>query len=212
MHTTLFVRLMGCVLAATVATASPFAFAQSEPSGSRLGTYGGIWSFGTPGMTGPGTAPDGHGHHPGIMGRHGPGPGTIWPGHGFHAPGTVPGGFAFGPLGALDLSEHQVRSINRIEESLRKEHWDLLGRIQEQHAALRELHATEQTDPESVGEIHVRIGDLQRQMAESHARALNEVRGMLTPEQRRQLARMQHGPHWGSAHGTPFGQGGILGR
>lgn len=191
MHTTLFVRLTGCVLAA-IAIGFPVAFARSEQSGSRLGTYGGIWSFGTPGMTGPGTAPNGHARQPDAMRRHGHGQGTIWPGHGFHAPGTVSGRLAFGPLGALGLSEQQVRDIDRIEENLRAEQENLSTRIREQHAILRELHAIGQTDPQRIGEAYGQIGDLQRQLAEAQGRAVNEARALLTPEQRRLLADLQH--------------------
>jgi Spy/CpxP family protein refolding chaperone len=207
-------RSIGSLLAATLAAASPLAFAQQQNNSddqtiaqgsSRLGTYGGIWGYGTgpgmmggyatsPGMMGPGMM-DGYGYGPGMMG-----------------PGMMGGGFGFGPLAALNLSEEQQRNINRIQENLRKQHWNLLGQIQEQQAALRELYAADQTDPKKIGEAYGKIGDLQRQMAESHAQALNEVRGMLTPEQRQQWAQMQRGFR-GPAYGAPGGSGrGMMGR
>ncbi len=165
-----------------------------------MGGYGqGSWGYGMdPGMMG------GYGYGSGMMG-----PGMMGPGMGS---GMMGGGSGFGPLATLDLSEEQQRNINRIQENLRKQHWNLLGQIQEQQAALRDLYAADQTDPKKIGDVYGKIGNLQRQMAESHAQALNDVRGTLTPEQRQQLAQMQRGFR-GPAYGAPGSRGGgMMGR
>jgi Spy/CpxP family protein refolding chaperone len=214
---------MRSVLAITLAAASPLVLGQQSntiddqttPGNAPPGGYGaGAWGWGMgPGMMGPGMGS-------GMMGGYGYGQGMMDPGmmngygygSGMMGPGMMGGGFGLGPLGALNLSDEQQRNINRIQESLRKEHWTLLGQIQEQQAALRDLYAAEQTDPKKVGEAYDKIGKLQRQMAETHARALNDVRGTLTPEQRQQWAQMQRG-YRGPAYGAPGGPGrGMMGR
>ncbi len=230
MRTKLSNRLMGSVLAATLAAASPFVFGQQQShsddqtmiqGGSPMGGYGqGSWGYGMdPGMMG------GFGYGPGMMGPGMMGPGMMGPGMmgpgmmgpgmmgpGMMGPGMMGGGSGFGPLAALNLSEEQQRNINRIQENLRKQHWNLLGQIQEQQAALRDLYAADQTDPKKIGDVYGKIGNLQRQMAESHAQALNDVRGTLTPEQRQQLAQMQRGFR-GPAYGAPSSRGGgMMGR
>lgn len=231
-------RLTGTVLAATLVAASPFAFGQQSSSDDPAATQGssppggygpGAWGYGMgpgmmggygygPGMMGPGMM-GGYGYGPGMMGGmmgpgmmngYGYGNGMMGPGMGSGMMGG--GGFGFAPLAALDLSEEQQRKINRIQEDLRKKHWDLLGQIQAQQAALRDLYLAEKTDPKQVGEAYSKIGDLQRQMAEAHAQALNDVRGTLTPEQRQQWAQMQRGFR-GPAYGAPGRPGGgMMGR
>ncbi len=195
MRTTRSNRFMGNALAVILTVASPIVFAQQGSSttqgGSRLGTYGGIWGY-----VGPGTL-DGYATSRGMMG-----PGMM-------GPGMMGGGFGFGPLGALDLSDEQQRNIARIQDNLRKQHWALLGQIHDQQAALRDLYAADRVDPKQIGDAYEKIGKLQREMAESHARALNDIRGMLTPEQRQQLAQMQRGFR-GPAFGAP-GAGGMMG-
>lgn len=211
--------LMGSLLAATLAAASPFVFAQQNTQqGSQPGAYGGIWSYGPPGMMGPGMM-DGYGYGSGMMGGmgsgmmggYGYGSGMMGPGMGpgMMGPGMMGGGFGLGPLAALNLSEEQQRNINRVQDNLRKQHWTLLGQIQEQQAALRDLYTAEQTDPKKIGDVYGKIGDLQRQMAESHAQALNDVRATLTPEQRQQWAQIRRGVR-GPAYGSP-GRG-MMGR
>ncbi len=231
MRTKLSNRITGSLLAATLAAASPFVLAQQNTQqGSPPGAYGGIWSYGQPGMMGPGMMGpgmmNGYGYGSGMMGGYGYGPGMMgMMGPGMMGPGMMNGygygsgmgsgmggGFGFGPLAALNLSEDQQRNINRIQENLRKQHWNLLGQIQDQQAALRDLYAAEQTDPKRIGDAYGKIGNLQRQMAESHAQALNDVRGTLTPEQRQQWAQMQRG-FGGPAYGAPGGPGrGMMGR
>ncbi len=227
-------RLMGSLLAATLAAASPFVFGQQSSGDDQTTTQGssppggygpGAWGWGMdpsmmggygygPGMMGPGMGSGmmgGYGYGgtmgpgmmgPGMMNGYGYGPGMM-------GPGMMGGGFGFGPLSALNLSEEQQRNINRIQDNLRKQHWTLLGQIQEQQAALRDLYAADQTDPKKIGDAYDKIGKLQRQMAESHAQALNDVRGTLTPEQRQQWAQMRRGFR-GPAYGAPGGPGGGM--
>ncbi len=208
-------RVIGTLLAAGLAAASPFVFGQPQNSGenqammqggSPMGGAGmgpGMMGGCDPGMMEPGM---GMGMGPGMMG--GGMMGGAGPGGGMMGGG----GSGFGPLAALDLSDDQQRKVNSIRDNLRKHHWNLVGQIQDQQAALRDLYAADQADPKKIGEAYGKIGNLQREMAESHAKALNEVRGILTPEQRKQLSQMQQGFR-GPAYGAPGGAGGgMMGR
>lgn len=221
MRTKLTNRITGALVVTALAAASPLALGQQQSNSDDQAT-----TQGSPPMGGYGPGARGYGMDPGMMGGYGYGPGMMGPGmmgggmmggSGMMGPGMMGayggygmmGGYGFAQLGALDLSEEQQRKINRIQEDLRKKHWDLLGQIQAQQAALRDLYLADKTDPKQVGAAYGKIGDLQRQMAESHAQALNDVRGTLTPEQRQQLAQMKRGFR-GPAYGAPGGPGGGM--
>lgn len=226
MRTKLTNRITGALVVMALAAASPLAFGQQQNSDNQTMMQSGSPTGGAgmmggcdPGTMGPG---GGMGMGPGMMGggmmgggmmggagMMGPGMmgGGMMGGTGMMGPGMMGGGF--GPLGALGLSADQQRKINSVQDDLRKQHWNLLGQIQDQQAALRNLYAADKVDSKKIGEAYGKIGDLQRQMAESHAQALNQVRAALTPEQRQQLSQMQRGFR-GPAYGAPGGPGGGM--
>ncbi len=139
-----------------------------------------------PGMTGPGTM------GPGMMG-----PGTM--GHGMMGPGMMGGGMMgggmMGPhmagpdglLSALDLSDDQQRRIDAIHDGVRKQHWELMGRIMDERAKLRDLYRTDKRDPSAIGAEYQRIFDLRRQMIETGIAAHNRLEEVLTAEQRQRV-------------------------
>lgn len=209
-------RVIRILLATGLAAAPPLVFGQGQNAADdqTMMQGGSPMMGGSP--PGSGTGPDMMGGSAGMMapGMMGPGagmgPGMMGPGMGA-GPG-MGGGFGFGPIEALNLSADQQRKINSIRDDLRKQHWNLLGQIQDQQAALRDLYAAEQTDPKKVSEAYNKIGGLQAQMAEKHAQALNQVRSVLTPEQRQQLSQMQRGypPRGYGAPARP--SGGMMGQ
>jgi len=133
------------------------------------------------------------------------GPGMMGGGWGM-GPGMMGGGWGMGPgLGVLggiellDLSPAQRSKINGIADDLRKKHWELLGRLQDDEAKLRDLVSQPEPDPKAIGSVYVQMSKLRQQMIEVHANAMDQARAVLTVEQRSELDRWQL-DSWGPRH------------
>lgn len=168
------------------------------------------------GMMGPG---GGMGMGPGMMG-----PGMMGPGMGVGAmggagmgmgmgggmgmgPGMMGPGMGAGPFAMLNLSPEQRTKVNAIQDSLRKQQWTLQGKINDEEARLRDLYLVDQPDPKKIGQVYDGIFDLRRQMIEGQVQAQNQMRNVLTPEQRNQIRQFR-----GAMHGAAPSQGqGIAG-
>jgi Spy/CpxP family protein refolding chaperone len=126
---------------------------------------------------------------PGMMGGYGMGPGMM-------------GGYGMGPIWALDLSDAQRAKITSIADALRKKHWAIMGQILDEQAKLRDLYAKSEPDPKAVGAVFADISKLHQAMLEAHVQAMNQARGVLTPEQKTELDnRRRHGWEAGSGNG-----------
>lgn len=141
------------------------------------------------GMMGPGMM------GPGMMGGMGMGMSSGMMGPGMDmTPGMGPGMMGgAGMLAQLNLTQDQQRKINSIHDTLRRQNWDLQGKILDEQARLRDLYAQEQPDPKKVGEAYGNIANLQRQMIEQQVQAHNQTQNVLTPEQRQQWSQLRRG-------------------
>lgn len=125
---------------------------------------------------------------PGMMGYgmgQGMGPGM---GPGMMGPGMGPammGGYDLGAL--LNLNAEQNKKVTQIQDELRKKHWELMGKMGDESAKLRDLYNADQRDPSAIGQEAQRIFDLKRQMMESAVDAQNRIEAVLTPEQKSQM-------------------------
>lgn len=132
---------------------------------------------------------------PGMMGQGmGMGSGMMGDGHmgrGMMGPGMMGG---YGPGAALNLNEQQQKQITQIQDGLRKKHWDLMGKMNDEYAKLNQLYYSEQRDPAAIGKQQQRVYDLRRQMMESMVEAQNRMEAVLTPEQKEQ--RRGYGRGW----------------
>jgi Spy/CpxP family protein refolding chaperone len=175
--------LATCTLALALAPAA----AWSQPYGMHMG-----WDDGAmmqPGMMGgmgmmggcpmmPGTM----GHGPGMMGH---GMGMMGHGMGMMGPGRM--------MYGLDLTAEQRTEMRRIRQEMRRQHWETMGRLMEAHEELQELLAADAPDPAAVGQAHARIAELKRPMIEARIEAMNEMRALLTDEQREQMRKGPRG-------------------
>lgn len=135
-----------------------------------MGGYGG----GMMGAYGPGMM-RGYGH--GMMGSHGPG---------------MMGGYGHGMMmgiWSLNLSKEQRAKVNRISDDMRRKHWELMGRMQEQSSSLRNLYEADKWDAKEIGKAYQGIYDLKRQMIESSVETHNRINAILTKEQREELRK-----------------------
>jgi Spy/CpxP family protein refolding chaperone len=163
--------------------------------------YGPGYGYGPgPGMMG---GYGGYGMGPGMMGGYGgygPGYGMMG-GYGGYGPGYgMMGGYGMGPgmmgygaLYGLDLSDAQRTRIDKLLDKERQQHWSVMGGIMEGYSKLRELYQADPLDPKKIGAAYGDIAKMQQQLVESQAQAQNEVRNVLTKEQREELRAWNRG-------------------
>lgn len=121
---------------------------------------------------------------PGLMGPGMMGPGMMGPGM---MGGCGPMHGYDGMPQALGLNDDQQQKISQIHQELRKQHWDLMGKMFDESAKLRQLFFADKRDPKAIGEQQQRVFDLRRQMTESWVEAQNRIEDVLTPEQKDKL-------------------------
>lgn len=155
--------------------------------------YGHGWGAG-PGMMG-----GGWGMGPGMMGGMG-----MMGGHGM-GPGMMMGGWGTGhAFSLLNLTDEQRAKINKIMDAEQRKHWEVAGKMMEQHAKLRDLYAAETPDPKKIGAVYAEMSKFRQQMIETHVQSFNEMQAVLTKEQREQLRQWHRG---GSRMGPRGGYG-----
>jgi Spy/CpxP family protein refolding chaperone len=127
--------------------------------------------------------------------------------------GMMQGGM--GPLRMLNLTAEQRTKINAIHDSLRKEHWGIMGKMMDEQAKLRDLFDAEKPDTKKIGPVYDAIFSLRKQMILSRIDAVNRVREVLTKEQLDQL-KQWHSSRWQGACGGGAGpghmHGGMMGK
>jgi len=109
--------------------------------------------------------------------------------------GNMMGGGHMGRMGkfkGLDLSDEQKAKMSEIRYKLRKKHWEIMGPMIDQQAALHKAYAGDRPDPAAVGAVYGKIFDLKRQMIEARLTAKNSSMDVLTEEQRAQMKKMNH--------------------
>ena len=169
-------RTILCALAlATAATLGTNAGADPVPN-----FYGPGYGMG-PGMMG-GYGP-GYGMGPGMMGGYGPGYGM--------GPGMMGG---YGPGYDLNLTSEQRGKIAKLQDELRRKHWDLMGKIQDEQSRMFELSNSEKRDDAALSASSRKISDLQHQMFELSLEARKQMEAVLTQEQRAKLRPRGWGP------------------
>lgn len=144
---------------------------------------------------------------PGMMGGYGPGREGYGPGGGY-GPGMMGGGgmmggmmggysrggmMGLGPLQALDLSEQQLRQITQIQDETRRRNWNVMGKLQDERAHMRDLFLADKRDPAAIGKQSMKIADLRRQLLEAQVDAHNRVEALLSQDQRNQLRGLRRG-------------------
>ncbi|MFN3565062.1 MAG: Spy/CpxP family protein refolding chaperone [Burkholderiaceae bacterium] len=122
------------------------------------------------------------GHGMGMMGWRGMGPGMMMD-------GMAMMGFGLGPIGRLDLNDSQRRQILRIEDELRRKNWELMGKMQDEMARMRDAMWSDKRDRAAILAASKRMSELRQQMLENMLDAADKAEAVLTPQQREQLRR-----------------------
>jgi Spy/CpxP family protein refolding chaperone len=137
--------------------------------------------------------PGGYGSGMGPMGMGGgmmDGMGMMGMGHGMMGMGMMGG---MGPFGMLNLSDEQRGKLDKIQDESRRKHWDLMGKVMDESAKLRDLYREETLDAKKIGAVYDRVFKLQREAVDASIDALNKANAVLTKEQRDEWQRMKRG-------------------
>jgi len=105
--------------------------------------------------------------------------------------GPEPGGFIEYHAERLGLSEETVAEIRELVDESRKQNRGAVEKLAQKHARLREqLHAEEPDEVAIMAQVE-EIGSLMTEEKKRRMRAILAIRKLLTPEQRRELMRIQ---------------------
>ena len=157
-----------------------------------------------------------YGHGYGMMGGYGMGPGMMNGSYGMMGSGMMGGygGYGHGYMGMmgtgmpgmLNLTDEQRTKIEKIHLEERKQHLAVMGKMLDMQSKMRELYAADEPDPKKVGAVYGEMAKLQQQMLETHVQASNQMRALLTKEQREQFKQWHRGG-WGSRGSMGNGRG-----
>jgi Spy/CpxP family protein refolding chaperone len=131
-----------------------------------------------PGMMG------GYGMGPGMMGGYGMGPGMMG---GYGMGSGMMGGYGTGS--ELNLSSEQRGKIGRIQDDVRRKHWALMGKMQDEQAQMYEQYNSDSRDDAAVSKSYRNMSELRHQMLELSLSAQKQIEGVLTKEQREKQKR-----------------------
>ncbi len=156
--------LIGAMIVATTALADP-------PQGG----YGPGYGMGPGIMGGYG---QGYGMGPGMMGGYGPDYGMV--------PGVMGG---YGTGADLNLSAEQRSKIAKIQNDVRRKHWEIMGKMQDEQALMNEQYYPDQRDDAALSKSYRKMSDLRQQMFDLSLSAQKQIEAVLTKEQRDKMKR-----------------------
>jgi Spy/CpxP family protein refolding chaperone len=195
--------ILSVVTAVSVLAFVPALHADSpaRPDGASGPSWTERWFGGGPGMMwGRGSGGDGYGWGPGgMMGGYGSRYGG---GYGYGGMGAMMGMMGIGghgmmgmgPYYMLDLNDQQRAKIGQIQDEMRKKNWEVMGKLLDEQARLRDLYVADKRDPAAIGKQSMKVAELRRQLLEASVDAHNRIEALLTKEQKERLRRF--GPAW----------------
>ena len=98
-------------------------------------------------------------------------------------------------LSSLDLSDSQRSQILKIQDDVRHQNWDLMGKSQDEMAKLRDAYLAGSTsNRKAILDTYKRIDELRLKRIENVLDAQEKIENVLTAQQREQLKGW--GPWW----------------
>ena len=144
------------------------------------GNFGPDYGMG-PGMMGGygmGRMMGGYGMGRGMMGGQGSGYGM--------GPGMMDG---YASRADLNLTAEQRSKIAKIRNDVRRKHWDLMGKMQDEQAQMNEQYNSDQRDDAPLSKSYRDMSELRQQMFDLSLSARRQIDAVLTQEQRDKLKR-----------------------
>ena len=129
-----------------------------------------------------------YGMGPGMMGGYGMGRGMMGgqgSGYGM-GPGMMDG---YASRADLNLTAEQRSKIAKIRNDVRRKHWDLMGKMQDEQAQMNEQYNSDQRDDAPLSKSYRDMSELRQQMFDLSLSARRQIDAVLTQEQRDKLKR-----------------------
>jgi Spy/CpxP family protein refolding chaperone len=129
-----------------------------------------------------------YGMGPGMMGGYGMGRGMMGgqgSGYGM-GPGMMDG---YASSADLNLTAEQRSKIAKIRNDVRRKHWDLMGKMQDEQAQMNEQYNNDQRDDAPLSKSYREMSELRQQMFDLSLSARRQIDAVLTQEQRDKLKR-----------------------
>ncbi|WP_018076759.1 Spy/CpxP family protein refolding chaperone [Thiobacillus denitrificans] len=127
---------------------------------------------------------------PGGGPEYGMGPGITCSG-----PGMMGGGWGMGPWSRADLTADQRTEINKIRDETRRKNWELMGRMMDEQARLRDLYDVPKRDGDALSEAYRKVRGLKQQIYEVSEDAYDRIDAILTPKQK-EKSSWRFWRHW----------------
>jgi Spy/CpxP family protein refolding chaperone len=121
----------------------------------------------------------------GMMGGYDMRGGTMMGGY-----GVIDGdGNGHGSRVDLHLTSEQRGKIGKIQEGVRRQHWNLMGKMQDEQSQMNERYNADPRDDAALGKSYRKMSDLRQEMFELSLAAQKQMDGVLTAEQRDKMKR-----------------------
>ena len=130
--------------------------------------------------------------------------------------GMMGGGYGMGMMGGpihmLNLTDAQRKKVNSISDASRKKNWEVMGKMMDKTASLRDLYAEDKLDVAKITAIYDQVFSLQKAMIRDRLTARNQQYDLLDDKQRKELKELRSG--YGPGYGRGYhGRGmGMMGR
>lgn len=84
----------------------------------------------------------------------------------------------------LNLSAEQRSKIAKIQNDVRRKHWEIMGKMQDEQALMNEQYYSEQRDDAALSKSYRNMSELRHQMFDLSLSAQKQIDAVLTKEQR----------------------------
>ena len=90
----------------------------------------------------------------------------------------------------LNLTTEQRGKIGKIQENVRRKHWDLMGKMQDEEMMMNEQYNSDNRDDSAISNSYRKMSEFRRQMFDLSLSARSQIDAVLTKEQRE---KQRHG-------------------
>ncbi len=93
----------------------------------------------------------------------------------------------------LKLTAEQRGKIGKIPDDVRRKHWELMGKMQDEQAQMNEQYYSDKRDDAALSNSHRKMSDLRHQMFDLSLAARKQTDAVLINERRDQRKRGGYG-------------------
>lgn len=95
----------------------------------------------------------------------------------------------YGAVADLNLSTEQRGKITKIQNDIRRRHWELMGKMHDEQSQMNELYYANNRDDAALSKSYRKMSEMRHQMFDSSLDAQRQIDAVLTKEQREKQKR-----------------------